>query len=144
MSSGGQRAVSRAMLEEVKERERLAEAQVTARQTALEKAGLDKELQRLSSELTQLQGRSSALRQVSICPSISLAQYNLTRHMVTAHICHGCTCHLGSSLHHRKGSGLRLMLTRAPGYACAAKMLMLRKQSLILSSRVIRASWRAS
>lgn len=65
MSTGGQRAVSRAMLDEVKERERLAEAQVSARQTALDKAGLDKELQRLSSELTQLQGRSSALRQVS-------------------------------------------------------------------------------
>lgn len=65
ISSGGQRAVSRAMLEEVKERERQAEAQVSARQTALEKSGLDKELQRLSSEITQLQGKASALRQVS-------------------------------------------------------------------------------
>lgn len=53
------------MLEEVKKRERQAEAQVSARQTALEKAGLDKELQRLSNELSQLQGKTSALRQVS-------------------------------------------------------------------------------
>ncbi len=68
ISSGGQRAVSRAMLEEVKEREHQAEAQVSARQAALEKAGLDKDIQRLSAELTQLQGKTSGLRQVSCSP----------------------------------------------------------------------------
>lgn len=53
------------MLEEVKERERQADAQVKAKQQALEKARIDTEVQRLSAGLTELQGKASALRQVS-------------------------------------------------------------------------------
>jgi hypothetical protein len=55
------------MIEEVEEREHQAEAQVKSKQQALEKAGIDTELQRLSAAMTELQAKASALRQVNHC-----------------------------------------------------------------------------
>ena len=62
-------AVSRAQLEEVKDRERMAHAQMRSRQAALEAASASGELKALPAAMAEVQAMVSALRQVRMIPS---------------------------------------------------------------------------
>ena len=68
-------SVNRHLLEEVKERERGAEAQLQRRRKLLDDASMDADLKRLARESAELAAKASALRKVSTqapkCPQVT-------------------------------------------------------------------------
>ena len=63
-------SINRHLLEEVKERERGAEAQLARRRKLLDDANMDADLKRLARESSELAAKASALRKVSIQAAI--------------------------------------------------------------------------
>ena len=68
-------SINRHLLEEVKERERGAEAQLERRRKLLDDANMDADLKRLARESSELAAKASALRKVSTralrCPQVT-------------------------------------------------------------------------